>query len=117
MSQEMLIWLGGVAISAIGALIVALAILHLRAISQSVTELRREMQNIRESVSKVENQVSEFRKETVAHSETVALRLFEQIEKVKARTDEVSVTIAGFGGTYLPRREWEMERARLEKKG
>lgn len=52
----------------------------------------------------------------VEHRETVK-RLADDLKALEARHNDVDVTVAGFGGSFLPRREWELERERLERHG
>ncbi len=99
-------WLLGIGAGIIGSLIIAVCYFYWK-YAQDLNKRVGHMESLRESDST----------EAGRRRDELAKLWSEKFERQNQNITDVRESVAGFSGTYLPRREWEIERARLEKGG
>lgn len=103
---QLIEWLLGGGTALIGALIGIVVWFYQRALE----DIRNRQDKADE---KLDNSIALINAE---HRQT-ELRLADDIKLQTSRTNDINATVSGFGGSFLPRREWEVERERLERRG
>lgn len=102
-----LLWVGGGVAAILGALIAAIWWMFWRTFSDIVKDLRDRLKSC-------ESKLEEERRENQTKRESLASQINSELERSKAKVGDLAETVAGFGGIYLPRREYEVDQDRRD---
>lgn len=103
---QLIEWLLGGGIGIIGFLLLGIAWFYQRAIM-----------DIKDRQDKADEKMDAAIKLINEEHRRAELRLEDDIKAQSTKLGDIQATVSGFGGNFLPRREWEIERDRLERHG
>jgi hypothetical protein len=101
---QLIEWLLGGGIGIIGFLLVGIGWFYQRALDDIKTRQDKADEKMDAAVALIN---SEHR--------LTETRLADDIKTQSNKLSDIQVTVSGFSGSFLPRREWEVERDRIER--